>query len=391
MFHGSQSLIPLPVLLLPPVATTLFLSGIGARPNVALHVPLSLLSLPGVLFIVVQWNDYSDRAHRARNLHAVLSPRVAYKSIGGRNTMRSMIDNFQRGENFAEWARTHGPVFNLRIMFENRMFTTEPEHIKSVLSTNFHGFEKGSNLRFQFGFDDLWKFHRGISRSFSIKERISDLQGYARHSDRALTLLSDRLQSGHAVDFQDLASRYTIDWAADFLFGANVGSLTGPLPYPAASEMNVSKSKLTAADAFVKGLSAAETQASMRMRFGPVWSLLELRRATRSSSTCRLCTACSSRREPLPRCLLSPISSCSMFSRATPITRLQLHSYRNTHIMDISNSNVMSLNFRRPGQTGTTSTADGSNTYDGSNEYSQSTSGVFINKDVLDRYKGREI
>ncbi|KAJ6515180.1 cytochrome P450 [Mycena vitilis] len=278
----------LPILILPPVATALLLSGIGAKLNIFLHVLISLASLPAVLFLVVQWNDYSDRA-QARKLHAVLPPRVTDKSIGGRNTMRSMIDNFQRGyfgENLAEWALTHGPVFNLRIMFENRMFTTEPEHIKSILSTNFHGFEKGSSFRFQFDSllgtgifnvdDDLWKFHRGISRPFFTKERISDLQGYARHSDRALTLLSDRLNSGHAVDFQDLASRYTLDWAADFLFGANVGSLMGPLPYSVASGMKPSGLKPTAADAFVKSFSAAETQASMRTRFGPLWPLLEL-------------------------------------------------------------------------------------------------------------------
>ncbi|KAF7355671.1 Cytochrome P450 monooxygenase pc-3 [Mycena sanguinolenta] len=282
----------LPILLLPPISTAYLLSAIGLRERLyaPLYVFISFLSLPCGLVLIVQWSDYCDK-RQARKLDAVLPPRVKDSTIGSRNTMHSMIDNFQNGyfgENLTEWARLYGPVFNLRIMFENRMFTTEPEHIKSILSTNFNGFEKGSHFRFQFGSllgtgifnvdDELWKFHRGISRPFFTKERISNLQGYARHSDRALARLTERLQSGYAIDFQDLASRYTLDWATDFLFGVNVGSLESILPYPAASRMNAPQSMLTPADAFVQSFSAAETAASMRTRFGPVWPLLELRR-----------------------------------------------------------------------------------------------------------------
>ncbi|KAF7335760.1 Cytochrome P450 monooxygenase pc-3 [Mycena venus] len=293
-------------------AFMLSVTGIAARLHLVIYLLLSVLALPCGLFLIVQWNDHSDRM-KARELDAVLPPRVADKSIGGRNIMRTMIDNFQRGyfgENFTEWSRTHGPVFNLRIMFENRMFTTEPEHIKNILSTNFSGFEKGEQLEADILWllimshvqahtfvsnsvlswepeystwmhtflDDLWKFHRGISRPFFTKERVSNVHGYAQHSTRAIQLLTDRLQSGYPVDFQDLASRYTLDWATDFLFGVNVGSLTSTLPYPEVSGMNVSRPVLTPVDAFVRGFSAAETAASMRTRFGPIWPLLELRR-----------------------------------------------------------------------------------------------------------------
>ncbi|KAJ6515182.1 hypothetical protein C8R47DRAFT_506168 [Mycena vitilis] len=56
----------------------------------------------------------------------------------------------------------------------------------------------------------------------------------------------------------------------------------------------------------------------------------------------------------------------------------------------ISSSNVMSLDFRRPGgHIGTTVNA--SDTYNASNDYSQSTSGVVITKDVLARYEGAEM
>ncbi|KAJ7833679.1 cytochrome P450 [Mycena leptocephala] len=254
----------LPVLILPPLSTAFVISAVGLRASLhaTTYVLLSFLSLPCGLLLIVQWNDYSARK-QAQKLNAILPPRVADSA------------------NLANWARTHGPVFNIRIMFENRMFTTEPEHIKSILSTNSNGFEKGSHFRFQFSSllgkgifnvdDELWKFHRRISRPFFTREHVSDLQGYVRHSDRAVA----RLQNGCAVDFQGLVSRYTLDWSTEALLGANVGSLASPLPTPG---VHVHESNLPPTDAFMRSFAAAEIQASMRTRFGPAWPLLELRR-----------------------------------------------------------------------------------------------------------------
>jgi hypothetical protein len=39
---------------------------------------------------------------------------------------------FRQGANLAEWARTHGPVFNIRIMFENRVRKSMPISFGSV-------------------------------------------------------------------------------------------------------------------------------------------------------------------------------------------------------------------------------------------------------------------
>ncbi|KAJ6590601.1 cytochrome P450 [Mycena vulgaris] len=277
----------LPFVLVPPISTALFIDATGVELHVVIRALLSLLSLPCGLFLIVQWNDYNDR-RQAHALNAVLPPRIGDRSIGGLNTMRSMVNNFQKGylgDNLAEWASTLGPVFNLRIMFENRMFTTEPEHIKSILATNFTGFEKGSHFRFQFDSllgsgvfnadGEMWKFHRGISRPFFTKDRISDLQGYARYADRTLNLLSERLQEGYAVDFQDLASRYTLDWTTEFLFGANAESLSSSLPYPGDSE-SATQSNLSAADLFARSFVEAQTQTSLRTRYGPAWPLREL-------------------------------------------------------------------------------------------------------------------
>jgi hypothetical protein len=74
----------------------LFLDAIRVDLHVAIWALLSLLSLPCGFFLVVQWNDYNDRK-QARALNAVLPPRIGDSSIGGLNTMRSMVNNFQKG------------------------------------------------------------------------------------------------------------------------------------------------------------------------------------------------------------------------------------------------------------------------------------------------------
>lgn len=39
-----------------------------------------------------------------------------------------------------------GDAFNLRIFWEDLLFTTNPEHIKLILATDFHNYEKGEFL-----------------------------------------------------------------------------------------------------------------------------------------------------------------------------------------------------------------------------------------------------
>ena len=57
---------------------------------------------------------------------------------------------------------------------------------------------------------------------------------FASHADRALDLFFRRVTgpSGSAVDIQDLASKFTLDAATDFLFGQCVHSLQEDLPRP---------------------------------------------------------------------------------------------------------------------------------------------------------------
>ncbi|KAJ6586571.1 cytochrome P450 [Mycena sp. CBHHK59/15] len=157
---------------------------------------------------------------------------------------------------------------NLRIGWDDYVFTVEPEHIKIILATDFNNYVKGllsllswspiahsvANAR------DMWKFHRAATRPFFSRDRISDFDIFDHHADRAIDLMKQRMRAGYAVDFQDLASRFTMDSATEFLFGTCVNSLSAALPYP------------------TNALSPRTRRAHTATRYGWIWPLFELRR-----------------------------------------------------------------------------------------------------------------
>jgi hypothetical protein len=75
---------------------------------------------------------------------------------------------------------------------------------------------------------------------------------------------------------QDVASRFTLDSATEFLFGKNVHSLSAGLPYPpdsslAKSSASIHHSSNKFAHAFAKGQSLI----AIRTRLGLHWPLFE--------------------------------------------------------------------------------------------------------------------
>ncbi|KAJ7732480.1 cytochrome P450 monooxygenase pc-1 [Mycena maculata] len=208
---------------------------------------------------------------------------------------------------------SHANTVNLRIGWDDYIFTTEPEHIKLILATDFANYVKGNALRECFrsvlgtgvfnSDGDMWKFHRGATRPFFNRDRISDFEIFAHHADRAIERMKQRMRAGYAVDFQDLASRFTMDSATSFLFGSCVDSLAAPLPYPHSFSSPPSPTSSRApsppattpslptsepapppADVFTAAYAACITRISSRSRFGWVWPLFEMRRdATRTS------------------------------------------------------------------------------------------------------------
>ena len=79
---------------------------------------------------------------------------------------------------------------------------------------------------------------------------------------------------------KDIATRFTLDSATEFLFGMDVCSLSTPIPYPYNSPQaqqisNSSFNNLDSATRFAKAFSEAQSITLSRSRFGLLWPLFE--------------------------------------------------------------------------------------------------------------------
>ncbi|KIM42776.1 hypothetical protein M413DRAFT_444437 [Hebeloma cylindrosporum] len=245
------------------------------------------LSFPLSIFVQVQYRDIADR--RAAASHgAVLPPRVYDKRPGGLTLLARMLDNLKNGypgEMFFEWAEKYGNTMNFKVLFENRIFTTEPEYIKAILATQFDKYEKGPLFKEQmqavlgtgvFNSDgEMWKFHRAMTRPFFSKDRISHFDIFDRHAADALGQLKARLREGYPVDIQDLASRFTMDSATEFLFNQDVRSLAAGLPYPHYSSLVNTVSHDHPANKFSRAFDEAQRLIALRSRRGVNWPMAE--------------------------------------------------------------------------------------------------------------------
>jgi hypothetical protein len=77
---------------------------------------------------------------------------------------------------------------------------------------------------------------------------------------------------------KDIAARFTLDSATEFLFGNDVGSLSIPMPYPYNSpqtQQTSSSSSIDFATRFATAFSEAQTITLSRSRLGLLWPLSE--------------------------------------------------------------------------------------------------------------------
>ena len=122
------------------------------------------------------------------------------------------------------------------------------------------------------------RFHRGITRPFFSKERISHFDVFERHADDSISQIQDRLREGYPVDFQDAVARFTLDSATEFLFGSDVRSLSAGLPYPSSSSIAASKNAEMAnhpANHFAHAFLECQKVIALRSRYGVNWPLKE--------------------------------------------------------------------------------------------------------------------
>ena len=75
---------------------------------------------------------------------------------------------------------------------------------------------------------------------------------------------------------QDMASRFTLDSASEFLFGKDVHSLSAGLPYPYDSEVAQSAASIHhSSNQFAYAFAKGQNLIAMRTRYGLHWPLVE--------------------------------------------------------------------------------------------------------------------
>ncbi|EUC55205.1 cytochrome P450 family monooxygenase pc-3 [Rhizoctonia solani AG-3 Rhs1AP] len=189
------------------------------------------------------------------------------------------------GAPWDRFAGEYGYTFNLGMFGKDQIMTFEPENIKAILSTDFNSYEKGPAYREKmkgvlgqgvFNADgDMWKFHRGMSRPYFSRDRISHFDNFARHSDITISKILSRLNEPArlglpvAVDFQDAVARFTLDSGTEFLFGQSVRSLEAPLPYPYEAPNDDSSS-------FTAAFAGAQDLMMNRLVSRDLWPWMEL-------------------------------------------------------------------------------------------------------------------
>ena len=117
------------------------------------------------------------------------------------------------------------------------------------------------------------RFHRSMTRPFFSKDRISDFELFDHHADQIITKMKERFKDGVAVDFQDASSRFTLDTVTVFLFGQDVKTLSGGLPYP--STCKESSPRTCPSDQFAFAFVQAQEQTFLRGFHRGFWPLFE--------------------------------------------------------------------------------------------------------------------
>ncbi|KZT68533.1 cytochrome P450 [Daedalea quercina L-15889] len=230
---------------------------------------------------------------------ATMPPRWDGRLPGHFDVMQEMVDSLNKGYpgEFA-WPqfREHGPVVQTNILWNTMYITCDPNVIKAghpstILATEFDNYVKGETF---YGFmspvlgtgvfnsdgESSHRFHRSMTRPFFSRDKISHFDIFDRHAETALSKMSQSFCNNHAVDFQDLVSRFTLDSAAEFLFGTCVNSLQLPLPIsgliPTIGRSKYAAVSTTTAESFADSFREAEHVCSDRAWRGWIWPLFEM-------------------------------------------------------------------------------------------------------------------
>ncbi|KAF7318060.1 Peroxidase [Mycena chlorophos] len=243
-----------------------------------------------VYFAVNNWLTVRRHEREAKAMGARLAPSPQGKWPGNVDLLRTMLRNSRDGypgETIARFMAELGPVINIRILWGNAIVTTHPEHIKRILSTEFNNYEKGPDFRKTmnpvlgsgvFNSDGkMWTYHRSMTRPFFTKDRISHFASLDAHASLVISALKTRTRAGHAVDFQDLIGRFTMDSATEMLFGKCVDSLKGSIPYAHNAGISHAEARAKSKEnEFITAFSRALEAVAARDRRGVLAPLYEI-------------------------------------------------------------------------------------------------------------------
>ncbi|TFK26990.1 cytochrome P450 monooxygenase pc-1 [Coprinopsis marcescibilis] len=235
------------------------------------------------------------KKRRAAQLGARVVPKANGKKFGNLDVLEDALKNMKvgyPGDGLDAILEAKGPVINLWVLWSDSIISVCPDHIKTILATDFQNYVKGERFIANMGSvlgtgvfnsdGEMWKFHRGITRPIFTKDRIADFDMFDHHAEIVIGKLKERLRQGYAVDFQDVMLRFTLDTATQFLFGHCVNSLEANLPYPhfAPEHLRNIQDGPTgrAANAFAEAFMAAQEAISNRERIGWISPLFEIRK-----------------------------------------------------------------------------------------------------------------
>ncbi|KAJ7634636.1 cytochrome P450 monooxygenase pc-3 [Roridomyces roridus] len=279
----------LPGVALPSAVTYLVFSKfhVGSR---WLHILAAVLVQPlvfGLTLLYSRFKESRDVAQRG----AITIPKILDRRWGGLGltNLGSLSQGHRIGYPalvFNGWFEKYGNTLLLELLFECRIATSEPAYIKAVLATEFDNYwkgpideDRGKSLLGTGVFntdDEMWQFHRKITRPYFSRDRISDFDTFDTHANNAIGQAAARLRQGYAVDIQDAIARFTLDSATEFLFGKSVDSLSAGLPYPASSSQTNPPSFLEhSSNRFVNAFMEGQKLHVYRSPFGSKWALNE--------------------------------------------------------------------------------------------------------------------
>ncbi|KAK2823843.1 hypothetical protein FQN49_007565, partial [Arthroderma sp. PD_2] len=122
--------------------------------------------------------------------------------------------------------------------YARNIFTTDPENIKAVLTSQFNDYGKGWRFHKEwkdflgdsiFATDgELWSRSRHLIRPMFAKERFVDTEIFEKHIEKLIPLLAANSDGSSIVDIGPLFFRFTLDAATDYLLGKSVDSLDDP-------------------------------------------------------------------------------------------------------------------------------------------------------------------